>query len=344
MENCPYAAYLTYVKHCRGENNIYGVLGGNIHDALEAIMQGKMHVRSLPDIVDDSFEQAELLGLSFPKDRKGNNTIQDNWMADMRHFAKNFIPPKGTFNTEEFFLYKINEDTFIQGYIDLIEHDQVDKDQISIYDWKTSSMYSGNDLDEHAKQLLIYALAAEQNGKRVKKIAWYFLKYVTVIFMGKARINSKCKTKIVKNINRRKLVQELEPYIRQDLIENDYDDIEIEMLVDMALTTNSLDGLPASVRENYLITPCIVEYPLNDKTREECKEWIENMITQFNQRSNDDVDQWEPRSFTKFTKNGREVDDYFFCSALCGHSKHCKHFADFLEQKRLMSEDLESFL
>lgn len=344
IENCPYAAYLTYVKHYRGQDNIYGVLGGNVHDALENIMHDEINVSDLSNIIEDSLEQAELLGLSFPKDRNGNDTIKKNWTADMKHFAKHFVPPAGVFDTEEFFLYKVDDDTFIQGYIDLIKHDQFSSNEISIYDWKTSSMYSGNDLDEHAKQLLIYALAAEQDGKKVNHIAWYFLKYVTVTFMGKARSNSKTKTKIVKNINRRKLVQELEPYLRQDLIENDYDDIEIELFIDMALATNSLDSLPASVRENYIVKPCIVEYPLNDETRAECKQWIKDMISKFEQRDKDDANQWEPRAFTKKTKSGREVDDYFFCSALCGHSKHCKHLTDFLEQKRLMSEDLESFL
>ena len=317
-------------------------MGGITHDALEAIANGEKDVDCLPDVIQGGLDQTELLGMKFPKDRKGNDTIRDNWVADMKHFAHNFQMPDGEFDTEEFFLYQIDDDHYLQGYIDLIQH--IDDNVINIYDWKTSSMYSGEELKEHARQLLIYAMAKEQEGVYVNEIAWYFLKYVTVTFMGKTRMNSKKKTLQTKHINRRKLVQELVPYIHADMEEQDYTDVEIELAIFEALHNNSLDDLPPDIRENYLVEPCKVTYDLTDETREDCKRWIDQMIVRFEGRNPEDVDQWEPRSFTKLTKNGREVDDYFFCSALCGHSKHCKHLADFLEQKRLMSEDLESFL
>lgn len=280
--------------------------------------------------------------MSFPKDRKGNDTIRDNWMTDMEHFAHHFTMPEGQFNTEEFFLYQIDDMHYMQGYIDLIQ--KMDDGSINIYDWKTSSMYSGEELKEHARQLLIYALAKEQAGITVNEIAWIFLKYVTVTFMGKSRINSKKKTLLTKHINRRKIVQELEPYIRSDMEEQDYTDIEIEMALLEALDRNSLANLPPEIRENYVIDICKITYPLNDETKADCRQWIEKMILMFEGRDDNDVEQWQPRSFTKLTKSGHEVDDYFFCSALCGHKKDCKYLADFLEEKRLLSEELESFM
>ena len=315
-----------------------------MHDALERIMHDEQDIHELPDVISNSLEQVEMLGLSFPKDRKGNDTIRENWTADMLHFADHFEPPEGMFDTEEFFLYKIDDDHYIQGYIDLIKYDKGDGSEQSIYDWKTSSMYSKAEMKEHANQLLIYAMAKEQAGVKINEIAWYFLKYVTVSFMGKPRMNSKKKTLITKHINRRKLVEELEPYIHADMEERGYSDVDIELALFEALHNNSLDNLPLEIRTNYLVEPCKVTYELNDETREDCRQWIDKMILKFEGRNPDDVDQWEPRPFTKTTKTGREVDDYFFCSALCGHARNCKYLEDFLEQKRLMNEDLEMFL
>ena len=296
----------------------------------------------LPEVINNGIEQVELLGMSFPKDRKGNDTIRDNWLADMDHFAHNFQMPLGDFSTEEFFLYKVNDDVYIQGYIDLIEH--CDDSSINIYDWKTSSMYIGEDLKDHARQLLIYAMAKEQEGIKVNSIAWVFLKYVTVTFLGKKRSNSKQKTTIVKHINRRKLVQELEPYIRADMEEQDYDDIEIEMYLFEALEHNSLEYLPLEIRKNYVVDNCVITYELNEDTIRDCQEWIDRMIIRFEGRNPDDADQWEPRSFVKLSKTGREIEDTFFCNQLCSHAKHCPHIEKYREMKRLLADDLESFI
>lgn len=344
MGNCPYSAYLTYVKHLKGEDNIYGVLGGATHDALEKIVNNQVGLETLPAAITNSLEQAELLGLSFPKDRKGNDTIRDNWVADMEHFALYFRPPEGNFKTEEFLLYKIDEDNYIQGYADLIQIDDFDGKEQSIYDWKTSSMYSGEDLVEHGRQLIIYALAKEQQGIKVNEVAWYFLKYVTVKFMGYARSSSKNKTEIVKHISRRKLLQELEPYIRQYMMEVGYDDIEIEMSIMEAVERNSMVPLPIQVRENFTITPCKITYELNDETREECINWINQTIAQFQKRDKDDANQWEPRKFTKLSKMGREVEDTFFCTALCSYRNQCPHLEDYRETKRMLAEDIDQFI
>lgn len=332
------------MKHIRGDDNIYGYLGGIVHDALEKIINKELSARNLQDIIENGLEQAEMLGLSFPKDQSGNDTIHDNWAADMISFAQHFVPPKGKFDTEEFFLYRCDDDHYLQGYIDLIRYDNSDGSEQSIYDWKTSSMYGKEEIKEHANQLLIYAMAKEQAGIHINEIAWFFLKYVTVTFMGKARANSRYKTEIKKNINRRRLIKELEPHIRQDLVENGYDEIEVELYMEAALAANSLASLPASVRENYIVEPCKVTYPLNDETRAECREWINEMIDRFEERDESDVDQWEPREFTKTTKTGREVEDLFFCTSLCSFRKKCQHLEDYKDIQQLLHDDLENFL
>lgn len=343
IENCPYEAYLTYKQHNRGAASVYGILGGCIHDKLEEIMNGEAEESDLRKALESDLEQLELLGLSFPKDYKGGDSIKDNWVADMSHFVDNFEKPEGKFETEEFLLYKIDDDHYIQGYADLVRIDSDDGAEQSIFDWKTSSMYNKEDFLHHGRQLVIYALAKEQAGIKINEVAWIFLKYVDVTFMGKKRANSKTKTEMTKTINRRKIVYELERYIRDDLIDAGYDEFDIEMIMIDALEKNSLDPLPEEVRSNYTIKQCVVNYELTDEIKNECREYINKMINMFESLGPRESD-WKPREFMKENKYGTMKEDIFFCTYLCGQRYDCKHLADFFEQKKALEQEIEAFL
>ena len=73
-----------------------------------------------------------MLGIEFPKDFKGNDSIRNNWIADMKHFCKTFQPPKGKFQTEQLIIYPLSEDRYIQGYIDLIRENDDEPFQSTI--------------------------------------------------------------------------------------------------------------------------------------------------------------------------------------------------------------------
>ena len=168
----------------------------------------------MPGVLKSELEDLEMLDLNFPKDRQGGDSIRDSWVADMSHFCSNFTPPKGKFETEQFVLYKVNDDRYVQGFIDLIRKNA--DGTISIYDWKTSSQFSNADLQHHGRQLVFYALAKQQEGFQVKEVAWIMLKYCEITFLGKARKTSKEKTTLTKVVNRGKIVKELKSYIEQD--------------------------------------------------------------------------------------------------------------------------------
>lgn len=51
---------------------------------------------------------------------------------------------------------------------------------VTVIDYKTSSKYSGQDLKKNANQLLLYAIALEQEGYVVREVSWLMLKYCTV--------------------------------------------------------------------------------------------------------------------------------------------------------------------
>ena len=194
IEECLYEAYNTYILHQKGTNGIYGILGTRIHDKLEEIINGTATANELPDVLNQELLDLDMLGIEFPKDFKGNDSIRNNWIADMKHFCQTFQPPKGTFKTEELVIYplcnsddKDDPNRYVQGYIDLIRENS--DGTISIYDWKTSTDFKQSDLIHHGRQLVFYALAKEAEGYTVRDVSWIMLKYCEVKFMGKKRAN-----------------------------------------------------------------------------------------------------------------------------------------------------------
>lgn len=340
INECLYEAYNSYILHNRGLNGVYGILGTKIHDKLEAIINGTASCSELPNTLKEELDELEMLGIEFPKDFKGNDTIRNNWVADMEHFCKNFIKPEGKFKTEELFIYKLNDDRYVQGYIDLICEN--DDDTISIIDWKTSSEFSKDDLLHHGRQLVLYALAKEEQGIKVKSVAWYMLKYCQVSFMGRKRSNSKTLSPITKIINRGKLVSELKSHIEFDLINAGYDEVDIECMLNTALQENSLDSLPADIRKKYTIKPYIRQYELTDALKQECIDYINKTADLFESLDASKDINFPPRKFTRINGAGNEVEDTFFCHTLCNYRNSCKHIKTFDELQKIAKETTEN--
>jgi hypothetical protein len=332
IENCEYEAWNTYIKKLRGKNGIYGILGGKIHDKLEAIINKEATESDLIPTLQEELNDLDMLNIGFPKDFKGGDSIRDSWVADMRHFCNNFIKPKGNFTTEELVIYKINEERYLQGYIDLIKHNK-DK-SISIYDWKTSSQFTKEDLLHHGRQLVLYAMAKEQEGIVVKEVAWIMLKYVEITYMGKAKSNSKNKTLITKICNRGKIIKELESSLVVELNKLGYDEIDIDIMISEAQKLNSLDAFPDVIKQIYNIKPYVRRYELTDELRHEALDYINTIADRFESKS-DDEDEWKPRKFTKPNKQGVEKEDTFFCHVLCNNRDTCKHIKKFDDIKEL---------
>jgi len=326
INHCLYEAYRTYILHDRGENNVYAMLGGKVHDVLEAIVNGEATEADLQPAVDEELEDIELLGLSFPKGRNGEDTIRAGWIANMKHFCSTYKSPKnkGDLHTEELFIYETPKGNVLQGYIDLYKENK--DGTISIYDYKTSSMYKGEDIKAHGRQLVLYALGKEQEGFKVKSVAWIFLKYVNISFLGNKTKKSKNKTEILKTIERKKIASEMADYVEQDLLETGMDEFEVDMILTEFKRANSFDVLPESVRDLYKMTPCVYEYELSDEIKAECIEYIDNTIEMW-----ENCTEYPPRSFTKLQKNGKEVQDTFFCQCLCSHGKSCTYLQEFVD-------------
>ena len=328
IDQCEYQAYLSYVKHAKQSSSCYSILGTRIHDCLEAIINGDSTEEDLLPALDKELEDMEMLGIDFPNDRNGGTTIRDNWIADMKDFCTSFVKPKGKFETEQLFIYQLDPDHYLQGYIDLIRYNS--DDTISIFDWKTSSQFATKDLIHHGRQLVLYAMGKEQEGYKVKNVAWIMLKYAEVSWVGKARKTAKTETTIKKVFNRGKVLKELKPYLETDLEKLGYSEIDIEILLEDAVKHNSWDKLPEEVRKKYTIKPYVRYYELTDELRQETLDYINTRIAQFESKSDSEID-WEPMDITP-------KRDYF-CRNLCGHRNHCRFLIDYLNTKDNYTND-----
>lgn len=331
IEECLFEAYNTYVLHKKGVNGIYGILGTKIHSKLQEIIEGIATEAELPDVLNQELLDLSMLGIEFPKDFKGNDTIRNNWIADMKHFCNTFKAPKGRFVTEELVIYPLSKDRYVQGYIDLIRENP--DGTISIYDWKTSTDFKTADLLHHGRQLIFYALAKEHDGFKVRDVSWIMLKYCEATFMGKKRASSKEKSEITKVINRGKLISELRNYIEYDLTELGYDELDIEFMIKTALDNNSFDSLPEEIQKKYVIKPYVRKYNLTDELKAETVNYLNDMADKFESLDPDDESQWLPRSFVRVNNRGKESEDIFFCTTLCNYRNSCKYIQDYKAKK-----------
>ena len=336
INHCLYEAYRTYKLHDRGKDNAYSREGGVVHDVLEGITKGTHTEADLLPAIQEELDTMDMLGIEFPKGRDGSDVIRDGWVADMEHFAKTYVRPKRRrLVAEEEFLFETPSGHHLVGYIDL---QRIYKDgSIDIFDYKTSSLYKGDDLKAHQRQLIVYAMGKEQEGIRVRSCSWIFLKYVEVTFTGYKTVKSKEKSEITKVIERRKIGAELEKHITREMEEKGYDPIDIELVMDKFKASNMVDDLPENIRSNYLVKPYVLKAELTEETRQECLDYIESTIKMWESLGNDERN-YPPKSFTKLQKNGKSVPDYFYDTSLCGHFDNCPYIHDYLEQLETMKQ------
>lgn len=336
INRCIYEAYRTYVLDERGDKNIYTVLGSTIHECLENIVAGNATEADLLPAMEKDLENVGLFGLEFPKDQKGEDSIRINWIKDMTHFCKTYkSPKKKKLKAEEEIHYVTPKGYELVGYIDLIwEHD---KKVVDIYDYKTSAMYTKDGMKEHGRQLVLYGLALEAQGYIVRSINWIFTKYVNVTYTGYKTVKSKNQTVINKCIERRKITKELEQPIITHLTELGFDDIDIELKVDDFKKTGII---PQELEAAFSIQPCVVKYDFSEENKTECIEYIESTIEYWESLPEESKCN-SHREFTRTQKNGKIVNDIYYCTSLCPHKKNCSYFSDFMDKLEIQNTDIE---
>lgn len=311
LNQCAYSAYITYVLGDRGDNNVWAALGSIMHDTLQSIIDNGTSTDSLIESLQDGIDNLDISGIDFPKDRNGGDSIRDNWVANMTEFCTHFIPPNGEFKTEQLVIYKVSEDDYVQGYIDLLRID--DEGTVSVFDWKTSSQFKGDHLIEAGRQLVLYAQALEQAGYEINELAWVMLKYCVVSWKQK---NGKIKEKICEWRN---YVAQIRPYLLKPPVAVDIDEFELDALVDEAVEKNSLNGLPAELRDQFEVKQYVRYYDYTPEVIKETLSYVTDQIQSFKDRGEDEKN-YPPKDVEK---------DSYFCSSLCGHNKKCPYYKDY---------------
>jgi len=315
MNQCPKQYKYQYIDKVRGKQNIYSLIGGVIHDALEDIHENDKDKVELKNAITQGMIEAEVNGYKFPSEK-----IENSYMANMKHYINNFERKYDKIINEMEILYNfkdvlgLDEDFWIIGYIDVIVPAKDGK--IAIVDWKTSSMFAGKKLKEAGRQLLLYAYVVEQlSDRKVDYVAWELLKYIQVCFKQK---NGKVK-KMTRE--RRSWVSEIKDRLESELSNLGKSDLEIEMLIDEAIENNNIDNIPEEIKNQYWTEDCVLEYDYNEKNVNEMLAWLKSSREKImNER--------------EFKAVKIDSGNSFFCQHLCGFSDICEEFKEYKRNRK----------
>lgn len=309
VDECGWEYWQTYMEHLEPKDNIYGFTGGRIHKCLEDIQNGKEinFTKEIDNILDD----AKFLDIKFPNDK-----IEEKWKKDIYHFAENYVKPTyKKVETEKMFLTKIGEN-YLQGIIDLLIYN--DDGSVSIRDYKTSSKFSNSELESKGRQLILYGIAMEQLGFKVKDLAWEMLKYVEISYKLK---NGNIRTTIAE---RGFIIDKLKTDIKKELtFSKQFTDLEIETMLEEAIEKNSFECLPYFIKNKYTIKDYVLYYDFSEENKKETINFINAKIEQI-ENFKDNEDWWTPKEIN--------YGNSFYCLNLCNHRERCEYLEGYLER------------
>ena len=325
--NSPYEYFLKYVlgKPEDIANSAYPVLGGTCHSIIEDFYNHKITYNEMIDNFEDGFITAiDIADLKFDRnDESKNESIKNKYKENLIHFFKHHIPIGSNVAIEKFIAVKIGKN-LLQGYIDVIYKDS--EGNYNIIDWKTSSLYSGNTMNEKCGQLVIYAIGLNQMGVPLDKIkiCWNFLKYCTIQYEQK---NGAIKTR---NVERMKIGESLQANAKTWLNSLGYKEECDDYLKDL-LDSNSIDVLPDDVKAKYKIIDCYVYPELTEKLINKWRDTVVATIADIEAR---EIDYEETHNEKVFWDSEESVQrqSYYFAT-LCGYSAN-QHlpYKKYLEQ------------
>jgi len=296
LNGCEYEYYLNYILKLVGKDNIYGVMGGIVHDCLDDIHNDKKTELDMMAEYFTGLNKCKLFGMEFPE-----TYIEKSWTTDMNHFVHNFKKLDGQHLTEHGFIFNLEGD-ILTGYIDEIN---IKDDILTIIDWKSSSEFKDEKLQSAGRQLILYALAYEDEFKvKVDKVCWYMLKYLWVKYDGKSKM-----------VARRNLVKDIKGLINTQLKKIGYSEEDRNLLIQQAIFNNNLSNMPKAVQDRFKYEDCILYYDITEERVQELKGYIKSSIE--NIQSKNKEEDWIPKENPK---------DDFYCKGLCGHKYHCKYY------------------
>lgn len=325
----PYGWYLRYILHepsDKPNSNAYGVYGNMVHDIMEDYYKGLISKEDCPKVFQEKWDELSLLCLRFNNtDEASDKRLKQKYHDDILNFMQTFATIDGDCVCEKpivtMLSNKDRKEVFV-GYIDFLNHD---KNGYQIIDYKTSTMYRGSAIEEHAQQLLLYATSLRQELQcdwSEITVGWNFLKYVWV---KEEQKNGKIKDRY---IERCELGEKLKNSLSKWLKEFGY--TEEDCNLDYVSATNDLSKVPAKVREKFQFQDCIITVPFTelieenfiDNILEECYN-IRELIKKYDQMHDDAIFMWNP-----------EPRDEFYYYNLCDYSTNLhRPFAEYFSAK-----------
>lgn len=320
----PYEYYLRYILKAKEDraDSIYVTTGGIAHDILEKFYTKQIKYDDMIGQFDDGWTVAvDIANLKFDRaDEEKNAKIRDKYHENLVHFFKNHTVLNHKPIIEQFIKIKIDGNLF-QGYIDCAFKD--DNDCINIVDFKTSSIYKGEKANNECGQLVLYALALNQQGVPMDKIkiCWNFLKYVTIQYEQK---NGTVKTR---ESERCKIGESLQSNAKTWLKHFGY---EPDGYLMKLLDTNSIDCLPEEVRKKYAISDCHVYVDLTDKLIDKWTTHVSTVIKDIELREADYKENHSDKCFWD-TDESVKAQSYYFAN-LCSYSANLhKPYGQYLD-------------
>ncbi len=262
VHNSLYEYYLKYILHKEEDrdDSIYKVTGGISHDIIERFYTGEITYKDMLEEFEDGWVTAfDIAELKFVRgDGERNKSIAAKYYYDLKNFFSTHEVITDKIDIEKFVTIKVG-DEYYQGYIDAQVTDN--DGNITILDWKTSSIYKGEKAKNECGQLVMYAMGLHQQGVPYEKIkiAWNFLKYQCVT------VQSKKGVKKVREIERCELGDKLHANAKMWLKDFGYTEDQIFEYLDNLSQTNDISCLPKEVQEKYELHDCYVYVDLTDE-------------------------------------------------------------------------------
>ena len=181
--NSKYEYLLKYILKAKEDrcDSCYTTLGTICHDTLDRFYEGEIKYEDMISDYNDGFTTAiTIADLKFNRsDEEKNKSIGEKYNENLKHFFQNHTVYDKKLLIEKPVVVDIGGNVFI-GYIDALYKD--DDGCYHIIDFKSSSIYTGNKLEENSGQLVLYSIALHQMGIPLDKLkpCFNFLKYCTI--------------------------------------------------------------------------------------------------------------------------------------------------------------------
>lgn len=325
--NGKYNWYLNYIKKEEPDNDncIYGTAGGFFHEILEDLYSGKLKYEDMPErFEEDWFMAREILGLKFDRNNpEQDEKLANNYYNNLKHFYSHYNMIDKNVICEDFALIKIG-DNILQGYIDAYTKDE--DGTITITDFKTSTIYRGDNLIEKSGQLVAYGISFLQQGIPMEKIKprFNFLKYVTLTYEQK---NGNIKTS---NVERRLLGEKVQSCSKIWLKHFGYE--PDKYLMELIDNNGDISILPLEVQDKIQITDCYVYVPFN---REQIDYWTDKICNTINEIENT-IDEYnilgEDESVFYDSIEDIEKESYFYATLSSYSASKNPCYARYLEK------------